>query len=40
MSREITNEDIHNFIKQRPHVFILGAGASKAALPNGDGNGI
>ncbi len=40
MSREITNEDIHNFIKQRPHVFILGAVASKAALPNGDRNGI
>lgn len=25
---------------ERPHVFILGAGASLAAFPNGDANGI
>lgn len=36
----ITQKDIDNFIINRPHVFILGAGASKAALPNGDLNGL
>lgn len=40
MGDVITNDDIHAFIKQRPHVFILGAGASKAALPKGDRNGM
>jgi len=27
------------FWKVRPHVFIIGAGASRAAFPNGDKNG-
>ena len=31
--------DYKNFILQRPHVFILGAGATIAAIPNGDKNG-
>ena len=40
MSDEITQKDIDNFITSRPHVFILGAGASRAALPDGDANGL
>lgn len=40
MIRNITDDDIRNFINNRPHVFILGAGASKAALPHGDRNGM
>lgn len=31
---------IHDFILNRPHVFILGAGATIAAIPNGDKNGL
>ena len=31
---------IHDFILNRPHVFILGAGATIAAIPNGDRNGL
>ena len=38
--KNITQEDINKFILSRPHVFILGAGASKAAIPYGDRNGI
>lgn len=33
-------KDIHDFILNRPHVFILGAGATIAAIPNGDKNGL
>lgn len=40
MNSEITQNDINNFILSRPHVFLLGAGASRAALPNGDRNGV
>lgn len=40
MTKQKTDEDIHNFVKNRPHVFILGAGASKAALPQGDRYGV
>ncbi len=32
-------EDYELTMKQRPHVVILGAGASVAAIPNGDRNG-
>lgn len=36
----MTDEELHNLdMEQRPHVVILGAGASRAALPNGDGSG-
>lgn len=31
---------IHDFILNRPHVFILGAGATIAAIPYGDRNGL
>lgn len=31
---------IHDFILNRPHVFILGAGATIAAIPHGDKNGL
>lgn len=34
----IYNEIIKN-MKTRPHLFILGAGATKATIPNGDKNG-
>jgi hypothetical protein len=34
-----TEKEIHDFITNRPHVFILGAGATIAAIPNGDKNG-
>ena len=27
------------FMKNRPHVVLLGAGATMAAIPNGDKNG-
>lgn len=40
MGETITDDDIKKFVTDRPHVFILGAGASKAALPNGDRNGV
>src|SRR2546426_1663325 len=33
------NSEIRDTKMQRPHVVILGAGASLAAFPNGDGNG-
>jgi len=33
-------DEIRNVSMRRRHVFILGAGASKAAFPNGDRNGI
>ena len=42
---DIKNFGRHKFSKEKnisfktPHVFLLGAGASKAALPNGDANG-
>lgn len=36
---EITMEEYEYFMKNRPHVVILGAGASCAAIPNGDKNG-
>lgn len=32
------NEEIENISMGKPHVVLLGAGASKAALPNGDKN--
>ena len=32
-------ENSEGFMKSRPHVVILGAGASCAAIPNGDKNG-
>lgn len=31
-----TEKEIHDFITNRPHVFILGAGATIAAIPNGE----
>jgi len=40
MGESITDDDIKKFSKSTPHVFILGAGASKAALPHGDRNGV
>jgi len=33
-----SSEEIENVFMDRPHVFILGAGASLAAFPNGDAN--
>ena len=33
-------DEIKNLEMKRPHVFILGAGASLAAFPNGDRNGL
>ena len=33
-------EEIADTSAKRPHVMLLGAGASKAALPNGDRNGV
>ena len=36
----MTDEELHKLdMEHRPHVIILGAGASRAALPNGDGSG-
>ncbi len=32
-------EEINALFMERPHVVLLGAGASYAALPNGDKNG-
>lgn len=37
-----TEKDLHDYeyyMKSRPHVVLLGAGASCAAIPNGDKNG-
>ena len=34
-----TKEEIENVFMGKPHVLLLGAGASKAALPNNDKNG-
>jgi len=43
MNKTTTQEpdmaDIINNFKQRPHIVILDAGASLAALPHGDRNG-
>lgn len=36
---DINYEDYEYYMKNRPHVVILGAGASCAAIPNGDKNG-
>lgn len=36
---EYNDEDYERCMKNRPHVVILGAGASCAAIPNGDKNG-
>ena len=36
---DINSEDYEYYMKSRPHVVILGAGASCAAIPNGDKNG-
>lgn len=36
---EISVEEYECYMKNRPHVVILGAGASCAAIPNGDKNG-
>ncbi len=34
-----TKEEIEDFMMRKPHIVILGAGASRAACPNGDKNG-
>ncbi|MDZ4410499.1 hypothetical protein ORL62_21605 [Bacillus cereus] len=39
MVNEKLYEEYETFMKQRPHVVLLGAGASVAAIPNGDKNG-
>lgn len=31
--------DIVELMRGRPHLFILGAGATKSTVPNGDNNG-
>lgn len=36
---DISLEKYEYYMKNRPHVVILGAGASCAAIPNGDKNG-
>ena len=36
---DISIEEYEYYMKNRPHVVILGAGASCAAIPNGDKNG-
>ena len=36
---ELRTPDVHEEIRSAPHVVILGAGASRAAVPNGDKNG-
>ena len=36
---KISVEEYECYMKNRPHVVILGAGASCAAIPNGDKNG-
>lgn len=33
-------KQISSSMRQRPHLFILGAGATKATIPNGDKNGL
>ena len=38
-SSTLPNLDVKNDRNESPHVVILGAGASLAALPNGDKNG-
>ena len=35
----IAEQEIANLSVQRPHLILLGAGASLAAFPNGDRNG-
>lgn len=37
--KEPENEDISYIMRKRPHLFILGAGATKATIPDGDKNG-
>ena len=40
LKAQMTDEELYNLdTEQRPDVVILGAGASGAALPNGDGSG-
>ena len=34
--QDITIKEYEYYMKNRPHVVILGAGASCAAIPNGD----
>ena len=40
MSKELTHDEIVEIENTRPHVVILGAGATIATVPNGDKNGI
>ena len=37
--RSPNKHEIIESMKKRPHLFILGAGATKATIPNGDKNG-
>ena len=37
--RSPNKHEIIESMKKRPHLFILGAGATKAIIPNGDKNG-
>ena len=39
MSKELTEEEIFEIENTRPHVVILGAGATIATIPNGDKHG-
>ena len=39
MNKELTKEEIFEIENTRPHVVILGAGATIAAIPNGDKHG-
>lgn len=39
MNKELTEEDIFEIENTRPHVVILGAGATIATIPNGDKHG-
>ena len=39
MSKELTEEEIFEIENNRPHVVILGAGATIAAIHNGDKHG-
>ena len=39
MSKELKEEEIFVIENTRPHVVILGAGATIATIPNGDKNG-
>ena len=34
-----TKQEIDAYFMQRPHIVLLGAGASVATIPNGDANG-